>query len=65
MFTSNSHVLDLDYPSFDGDGMIHGVFFRKEADGLISPCYVNKFIQTDVLLASQKYIVDPVITYQR
>jgi len=40
--------------SFDGDAMLHGVFFRREASGKILPCYVNKFVQTDVLLASQK-----------
>lgn len=42
------------YHFFDGDGMIHGVFFRKEADGSLVPCYVNKFVQTDVLFATKK-----------
>lgn len=42
------------YHFFDADGMIHGVFFRKEQDGRIVPCYVNKYVQTDVLLATKK-----------
>lgn len=41
-------------PSFDGDGVIHGVYFRVDQTGRIVPCYVNKFVQTDVLLASKK-----------
>ena len=36
---------------FDGDGMIHGVYFKRR-HGRIEPLYVNKFIQTDVFLAS-------------
>lgn len=42
------------YHMFDGDGMIHGVFFAADAGtGKISPLYVNKFVRTDVYLASQ------------
>jgi hypothetical protein len=39
--------------------MIHGVFFRKEQDGRIVPCYVNKYVQTDVLLATKKWVGTP------
>ena len=40
--------------SFDGDGMLHGVYFSKETDGQLTPYYVNKYIQTDILLACRK-----------
>jgi carotenoid cleavage dioxygenase-like enzyme len=37
---------------FDGDGMLSGVLFRRHEDG-IRPEFVNQYILTDLLLASQ------------
>ncbi|GAA96841.1 uncharacterized protein L969DRAFT_94894 [Mixia osmundae IAM 14324] len=45
------------YHWFDGDGMLHGVHFRisTTADGVhsVEPHYTNRYIQTDVFLASK------------
>lgn len=42
------------YHMFDGDGMIHGVYFRRnDLTGSVEPLYINKFIHTDVFLASR------------
>ncbi|BFZ53899.1 hypothetical protein PYCC9005_000930 [Savitreella phatthalungensis] len=43
------------YHMFDGDGMVHGVYFQRDGEkgGQITPLYVNRFIRTDVFLASQ------------
>lgn len=42
------------YHMFDGDGMIHGVYFTydKEKGGIV-PLYINKFVHTDVYIASK------------
>lgn len=37
---------------FDGDGMLSGVAFAREADGAIRPAFVNQYILTDVYLAT-------------
>lgn len=37
---------------FDGDGMLSGVLFQKTANGSIQPMFVNRFMLTDVYLAS-------------
>lgn len=44
------------YHMFDGDGMIHGVYFRCDSSSdrnQLVPLYINKFVHTDVFLASQ------------
>lgn len=42
------------YHMFDGDGMIHGVYFRHNpTTGKVEPLYINKFIHTDVFLVSR------------
>ncbi|KAJ5813439.1 uncharacterized protein N7503_000189 [Penicillium pulvis] len=38
---------------FDGDGMLAGVLFRTTELGKIEPCFVNKYILTDVYLAAK------------
>lgn len=39
---------------FDGDGMLTGVLFRTtEQVGKIEPCFVNRYILTDVYLATK------------
>jgi carotenoid cleavage dioxygenase-like enzyme len=46
-FTGHVHM-------FDGDGMLAGVLFRTtEQPGKIEPCFVNKYILTDVYLATK------------
>ncbi|KAJ5660979.1 uncharacterized protein N7484_000351 [Penicillium longicatenatum] len=46
-FTGHVHM-------FDGDGMLAGVLFRTtEQRGKIEPCFVNKYILTDVYLATK------------
>ncbi len=43
------------YHWFDGDGMLHGVYFHRLATGEVEPRYVNKFLRTDVLIASEQW----------
>ncbi|KAJ5128680.1 uncharacterized protein N7443_005799 [Penicillium atrosanguineum] len=39
---------------FDGDGMLSGVLFRStEQSGKVEPCFVNRYILTDVFLATK------------
>ncbi|KAJ5936014.1 hypothetical protein N7454_005312 [Penicillium verhagenii] len=39
---------------FDGDGMLAGVLFRTtEQSGIIEPCFVNKYVLTDIYLATK------------
>ncbi|KAH9813775.1 carotenoid oxygenase [Melampsora americana] len=41
---------DQPYHWFDGDGMIHGVYFSSPT----SPLYVNRFVETDIYRASKR-----------
>ncbi|KZT37441.1 carotenoid cleavage dioxygenase 1 [Sistotremastrum suecicum HHB10207 ss-3] len=49
-----------DYHWFDGDGMLSGVFFQRDANGGVTPCFVNKFLITDVYLA-EKSLTGPLL----
>ncbi|TKY85158.1 hypothetical protein EX895_006238 [Sporisorium graminicola] len=44
--------LDRDAHWFDADGMLAGVLFRRTSDGTIQPCFLNRFILTDLLLST-------------
>jgi len=49
---------------FDGDGMLAGVLFRTtEQPGKIEPCFVNRYILTDVYLAtkSMPHVRSPIL----
>ncbi|KAJ5936852.1 hypothetical protein N7466_003302 [Penicillium verhagenii] len=49
---------------FDGDGMLAGVLFRTtEQPGIIEPCFVNKYILTDIYLAtkSMPHVRSPIL----
>merc|ERR1712225_143077 len=37
---------------FDGDGMLSGVAFQRQADGSIRPAFVNQYILTDAYLST-------------
>ena len=37
---------------FDADGMLSGVLFRRTPEGTIQPCFLNRFILTDLLLST-------------
>ncbi|KAI4720647.1 carotenoid oxygenase [Aureobasidium sp. EXF-10727] len=37
---------------FDGDGMLSGVSFTRQADGSVQPEFVNQYILTDVFLST-------------
>ncbi|BFZ64965.1 hypothetical protein YB2330_006127 [Saitoella coloradoensis] len=61
------------YHWFDGDGMVHGVYFHQDPKtGCIVPRYVNKQVKTDVLIASHHWtfslmpsiatLIDPIST---
>lgn len=41
---------DQPYHWFDGDGMIHGVYFSSSS----APLYVNRFVDTDIYRASKR-----------
>lgn len=47
--------LDRDAHWFDADGMLAGVLFRRKADGTIQPCFLNRFILTDLLLSTPEH----------
>ncbi|ORY79870.1 carotenoid oxygenase [Protomyces lactucae-debilis] len=63
------------YHMFDGDGMIHGVYFQEQADGNVVPLYINKYVRTDIFLASSYWglnllpsiasLIDPLSTTVR
>ncbi|SJX61040.1 related to carotenoid cleavage dioxygenase 1 [Sporisorium reilianum f. sp. reilianum] len=44
--------LDRDAHWFDADGMLAGVLFRRTPEGTIQPCFLNRFILTDLLLST-------------
>nr|WDW19271.1 putative carotenoid oxygenase [Penicillium meliponae] len=42
-----------DMHMFDGDGMMTGVYFRvKEDSSAVKPCFVNRYVLTDIYLAN-------------
>lgn len=47
--------LDRDAHWFDADGMLAGVLFRRTPEGTIQPCFLNRFILTDLLLSTPEY----------
>ncbi|KAI3484031.1 hypothetical protein L1887_53046 [Cichorium endivia] len=47
--------LDRDAHWFDADGMLAGVLFRRTPDGSIQPCFLNRFILTDLLLSTPEH----------
>lgn len=40
---------------FDADGMLAGVLFRRTPEGTIQPCFLNRFILTDLLLSTPEH----------
>lgn len=47
--------LDRDAHWFDADGMLAGVLFRRTPQGTIQPCFLNRFILTDLLLSTPEH----------
>lgn len=47
--------LDRDAHWFDADGMLAGVLFRRTPEGTIQPCFLNRFILTDLLLSTPEH----------
>ncbi|KAF6767368.1 Carotenoid oxygenase [Kalmanozyma brasiliensis GHG001] len=47
--------LDRDAHWFDADGMLAGVLFRRTPEGDIQPCFLNRFILTDLLLSTPEH----------
>lgn len=47
--------LDRDAHWFDADGMLAGVLFRRTPEGAIQPCFLNRFILTDLLLSTPEH----------
>ncbi|SPC61130.1 related to carotenoid cleavage dioxygenase 1 [Ustilago sp. UG-2017b] len=47
--------LDRDAHWFDADGMLAGVLFRRTPQGTIQPCFLNRFILTDILLSTPEH----------
>lgn len=41
---------------FDGDGMLHGVWFKRKGN-LVEPCFANKLLATDILLAERRQVL--------
>ncbi|QIW99276.1 hypothetical protein AMS68_004794 [Peltaster fructicola] len=52
-----------DYHWFDGDGMLAGVWFERDASGEISPQFVNQYILTDVYLSAigSRHLKKPIL----
>lgn len=46
---------DRDAHWFDADGMLAGVLFRRTPKGTIQPCFLNRFILTDLLLSTPEH----------
>ncbi len=53
--------LDRDAHWFDADGMLAGVLFRRTSDGTIQPCFLNRFILTDLLLSTPEHARLPML----
>ncbi|KAF8591152.1 carotenoid oxygenase [Ramaria rubella] len=50
---AHSTALGRDYHWFDGDGMLTGVLFKR-IRSQVEPCFVNKFLLTDVYLSGRR-----------
>ncbi|PWN42433.1 carotenoid oxygenase [Ceraceosorus guamensis] len=46
---------------FDGDGMLTGVLFRSMPDGSVRPEFINRYVLTDVLLATSPRSTRPLL----
>ncbi|PWN27658.1 carotenoid oxygenase [Jaminaea rosea] len=46
---------------FDGDGMLHGIFFGVSEGNQIAPSYVNRYVVTDVLAGTSSNATRPIL----